>query len=68
MDDLFQDVEGVLVSLFSDFVGLDVEVSSSVNVFFSGIEVSEFLDEVANGDFQRGDFRVKERDVIVNNL
>lgn len=46
MDDLFQNGEGVLVSLLSGFEGLDVDVSGVVNVGFVSIEVSKFLDEV----------------------
>lgn len=66
MDDLFQDVEGVLVSLLSGFVGLDIDVSGVVNVVFVLVEVSKFLDEVFDGDVQRFDFTVESVDVIVD--
>lgn len=66
MDDLFQDVEGVLVSLLSGFVGLDIDVSGVVNVDFVLVEVSKFLNEVFDGDIQRFDFTVESVDVIVD--
>lgn len=52
MDDLFQNSEGVLISLLSGFISLDIDVSSGVDVSFVGIEVSEFLNEVFDLEVQ----------------
>lgn len=64
---MIENLEGVLVSLLSNFESLDIDASGLVDGIFSVIEVLEFLDEVGDGEFQRGDILVELIDGIVNN-
>lgn len=67
MDDLFQDSEGVFISLLSNFVGLDINFSGLVDSIFSGLEVLELLDEVSNLSVQTVDLTVEGINGVVNN-
>lgn len=53
--------------MFSLFIGGNIDFSGSVNFFFSGVEVSEFLGKVGDLLFQTSDGSVVLGDFIVNN-
>lgn len=67
VNDLFEDIDGVFVSLLSGGISGDIISTSLVNELFTVVKINEFLFEVSNLSSKTFEFNVESVDFIVNN-
>ena len=67
VNDLFEDADGVFVSLLSGSISGDIVGTSLVDEFFTVVKISELLFEVSDFSSKTFEFDVESVDFIVNN-
>ena len=67
VNDLFEDIEGVLVSLLSGGISGDIVGTSLVDEFFTVVKINELLFEVSDFSSKTFEFDIESVDFIVNN-
>jgi hypothetical protein len=67
VNDLFEDIDGVFVSLLSGGISGDIVSTSLVDELFTVVKINEFLFEVSNLSSKTFEFNVESVDFIVNN-
>jgi hypothetical protein len=67
VNDLFEDIDGVFVSLLSGGISGDIVGTSLVDELFTVVEINEFLFEVSDLNSKTFEFNVESVDFIVNN-
>lgn len=67
VNDLFEDIDGVFVSLLSGGISGDIVSTSLVDELFTVVKINEFLFEVSDLNSKTFEFNVESVDFIVNN-